>query len=174
MDYENKTPDWSAPGIEPPASLKAGGFQAGYKPPASYFNWFWTCVSKCLSELRSKLAGHADDMQNPHGVTKEQVGLGNVDDTPDTEKYVKFAQEAGEARMLQSAMTIRLNGGRTEGTDAFTFDGSTSRTVNITPDKIGAAAASDLNLETLRNVIVADSTPETVTDGMWYLIKTEV
>lgn len=56
MDFENKAPDWSATGTEPPASLKSGGFQAGYKPPAAYFNWFWTQVSKCIAELQSKLA----------------------------------------------------------------------------------------------------------------------
>lgn len=71
----------------------------------------------------------------------EEHGLTNVDNTPDTEKYVKFAQEAGIARGVDSALTIRFNGGRTENTDMWTFDGSTARTVNITPDKIGAAPA---------------------------------
>lgn len=56
MDFENKTPDWSATGVEPPASLKVRGFEAGYKPPASYFNWFWSLVSKCLAELQAKVA----------------------------------------------------------------------------------------------------------------------
>lgn len=59
--------------------------------------------------------------------------------TPDNEKHVAYAQRAGEADQVQYALTIRVNGGRTEGTDQWTFDGSTSRTVNITPDKIGAA-----------------------------------
>lgn len=187
MDFENKAPDWSAPGVEPPVTLKARGFEAGYKPPASYFNWFWTVVSKCITELRTKLAGHAADKNNPHGVTKEQLGLENVSNISDTEKHVKYAQTAGEADKVGYAMTIRLNGGRTEGTDAFTFDGSTGRTVNITPDKIDAAkndlsnvdaatgrAAMGITLENLGDIIIADSTPETVDDGKWYLIKAEV
>lgn len=55
MNFENKAPEWSAPGVEPPATLKARGFEAGYKPPASYFNWFWTLVSKCIAELQQKM-----------------------------------------------------------------------------------------------------------------------
>ena len=147
MDFEKNVPEWNAPGTEPPESLKTGGFQAGYKPPAAYFNWFWNRVSACLKEIREKLSGHADDKNNPHGVTAEQIGLGNVSNTSDSEKYVKFAQEAGMARKSQYALTVRLNGGRTENTDQFTFDGSTSRTVNITPEKISAAKKDMSNVE---------------------------
>ena len=72
------------------------------------------------------------------GITAESLGLGNVNNTADTDKNVAFASEAGEARKLQNALTIRLNGGRTEGTNQFTFDGSVSKSVNITPEKTGA------------------------------------
>ena len=61
--------------------------------------------------------------------------------TPDSEKHVAYAQRAGTADKTQAALTIRVNGGRTEGSNAWTFDGSTGRTINITPDKIGAAPA---------------------------------
>ena len=70
-------------------------------------------------------------------ITAESIGLGNVDNTRDTNKYVAYAQRAGSADKTQSALTLRLNGGRTEGTDMWTFDGSTSRTINVTPAKIG-------------------------------------
>lgn len=55
MNFEKKVPDWSAQGTEPPSSLKTGGFQSGYKPPAAYFNWFWSRVSACLTELQQKV-----------------------------------------------------------------------------------------------------------------------
>lgn len=142
MDFETKLPEWRAAGTEPPESLKDSGFEAGYKPPAAFFNWFWKGVSDVLKELREKLKGHAEDKGNPHGVTKTQIGLDKVDNTADTEKHVQFAQTSGESRKLQNSMIVRLNGGRTESTDQFTFDGSTGRTVNITPDKIGAADES--------------------------------
>ena len=72
----------------------------------------------------------------------EEHGLTNIDNTPDSEKYVKFAQEAGSARKVGYGLTIRFGGGRTENTDMWTFDGSTSRNVNITPEKIGAVPNS--------------------------------
>lgn len=74
--------------------------------------------------------------------TKEQLGLGNVDNTADNDKYVAFAIEASEARKVQNTLTLRLNGGRTEGSNMWTFDGSTSRTVNVTAAKVGAVAVS--------------------------------
>lgn len=75
-------------------------------------------------------------------ITPEWLGLGNVDNTADTDKYVAYAQRAGQADKVQSALTLRLNGGRTEGTNMCTFDGSTGRSINITPAKLGAVAVS--------------------------------
>lgn len=138
MDFEKNVPEWKATGTEPPASLKESGFEAGYKPPAAFFNWFWNRVSACLTELRSKLKGHAEDKNNPHGVTKEQIGLDKVSNTPDTEKYVAFASESATARKVDGELTIRLNGGSTANTDMWKYNGEVGRTVNITPGKIGA------------------------------------
>ena len=65
MDFEHKSPGFNAPGVEPPASLKSSGFQQGYKPPAVYFNWFWTLVSNCITEIHNKLQGVAkNDLSN--------------------------------------------------------------------------------------------------------------
>ena len=75
-------------------------------------------------------------------VTAEKLGLDKVNNTPDSEKHVAYAQRAGEADKAKYAITIRINGGRTEGTDQWTYDGATSRTVNITPEKIGAVPDS--------------------------------
>ena len=47
------------------------------------------------SDIRKSLSDHAADQSNPHVVTKSQVGLGNVDNTADTDKPVSTAQ--GEA-----------------------------------------------------------------------------
>lgn len=43
---------------------------------------------------------------------------------------------------LANSLAIKLNGGTTEGTNLFTFNNSASKTINITPSAIGAAAAS--------------------------------
>lgn len=147
MDFEKNVPEWHAEGTEPPASLKQSGFEAGYKPPAAYFNWFWNRVSACLTEIRNKLKGHVESTSNPHGVTASQIGLDKVDNTSDAEKSVKRASTSGTADKTKSAMTVRLNGGNTEGADKWTFDGSTARSVNITPSGIGASKSDLSNVD---------------------------
>ena len=67
--------------------------------------------------------------------------LGNVDNTSDNDKYVAYASRAGTADKAKYGLTIRINGGRTEGTDQWIYDGSVSKAINITPEKIGAAEA---------------------------------
>ena len=47
----------------------------------------------------------------------------------------------GAANSVAHSLAINLNGGTTEGTDKFTFDGSTVKNINITPASIGAATA---------------------------------
>lgn len=75
-------------------------------------------------------------------ITPEWLGLGNVNNTPDSAKYVAYASSAGMANALKNNLVIRLKGGRTEGTDQFTFDGATAKSVNITAAKVGAVAVS--------------------------------
>lgn len=147
MDFEKNVPTWNASGTEPPESLKTSGFEPGYKPPAAFFNWFWSGVSACLTEIRAKLTGHAEDKSNPHGVTAAQVGLDKVDNTADSEKHVLYSGTSGSAAKVDNDFIIRFNGGQTESTDKWTYNGSTSRSVNITPDNIGAAKIDLSNVD---------------------------
>lgn len=101
LDFNNKIPEWKNKGTEPTDELKEKGFTGGYKPPATVFNWFWSLVQKCISELQTVVKSHADNTDNPHGVTKAQVGLGNVDNTADKDKPASTAVQAalnGKAR----------------------------------------------------------------------------
>ena len=186
MNFENNTPEWTKEGLEPSDEIKNKGFAPGYKPPATFFNWFWNSVSKNLAEIKSKLsnvdntadsektvkragtAGTADktaqkltvqlnggttegtdkftfdgSTAKSVNVTKDGIGLGNVDNTADASKSVSFASTAGSANKTKGAMTVRLNGGTTEGQDKYTFDGSTGKSVNITPASIGAASTAN-------------------------------
>lgn len=61
-------------------------------------------------ELKSKIdlvskssQSHINDKQNPHAVTKNQIGLGNVDNTSDLNKPVSTAQSQAIAESLASA-----------------------------------------------------------------------
>lgn len=85
---------WAAQGIKPPAELASAGWESGYKPPAEYFNYKWNNDYNCINELQNVLKTHADNQSNPHGITKAQVGLGNVDDTADKDKPVSTAVQA--------------------------------------------------------------------------------
>ena len=55
-NYDEQVPTWTNEGTEPASSVKTEGFKAGYKPPAAYFNWFWSHVLKWIADLRTKLS----------------------------------------------------------------------------------------------------------------------
>ena len=46
------------------------------------------------------------------------------------------------SKQVNTNLVVKLNGGSTEGTNLFTYNGSGTKTVNITPSGIGAAASS--------------------------------
>ena len=45
-----------------------------------------------VMELESNINSHLEDMSNPHCITREKLGLGNVEDTADMDKPVSRAQ----------------------------------------------------------------------------------
>ena len=56
-----------------------------------------------VKTVRDALQSHTDNTDNPHAVTKNQVGLGNADNTADTDKPVSTAQrEAVNASLLEA------------------------------------------------------------------------
>lgn len=55
---------------------------------------------------QAELDAHINDTDNPHEVTKAQVGLGNVDNTSDVNKPVSTAQAAADAAVLAASAPI--------------------------------------------------------------------
>ena len=51
---------------------------------------------------------------------------------------------AGSATKVNNNLVVKLNGGSTEETNLFTFNGSAAKTVNITASSIGAATSSSV------------------------------
>tara|TARA_R110002124_G_scaffold148927_9_gene314598 strand:- start:2670 stop:3350 length:681 start_codon:yes stop_codon:yes gene_type:complete len=49
---------------------------------------------------------HKNSTENPHGVTKAQVGLGSVDNTADTEKPISAAQQAAFTAKLDITSVV--------------------------------------------------------------------
>ena len=92
------------------------------------------------------------------GITKLYTGTGSATDGTMTQKAITSAL-GGKASTSHThtksqitdmpttlpnpqSMVIKLNGGSTEGTNLFTYTGSTAKSINITPASIGAAGAS--------------------------------
>lgn len=51
-------------------------------------------LSKSVSDTKDLINSHISDENNPHKVTKEQLGLGNVDNTTDLDKPISTATKA--------------------------------------------------------------------------------
>ena len=71
--------------------------------------------------------------------------------TPSVHKHVKADITDFPTSMVNpNSITVTLNGGTTEETNKFTYNGGSAKTINITPGNIGAAAAS--HIHTIANV----------------------
>lgn len=66
------------------------------------------------------LQDHIADANNPHKVTKAQVGLGSVDNTSDVDKPVSTAQAAAIAACKVSAKSVTMLAASWVGTDPYT------------------------------------------------------
>ena len=62
-------------------------------------------IAKAIKDLMSHLANKS----NPHGVTKAQIGLGNVDNTSDTSKPVSTAQATAIADAKKAGTDAQTN-----------------------------------------------------------------
>ena len=62
-----------------------------------------------IASNKSDIDAHVARNDNPHVVTKAQVGLGNVDNTADANKNVKYANTAGSARASNISMSYNGN-----------------------------------------------------------------
>lgn len=59
-----------------------------------------------LNAALNAISAHINNKENPHGVTKAQVGLGNVDNTSDANKPVSTAQQAALNNKVNTSTTV--------------------------------------------------------------------
>lgn len=105
---------------------------------------------------RGKIAYNHSQLTNgnPHGVTKFDVGLGNVENKSSSTIRSELTKENVTDALgytppetdttytsLKNPYALTIQGNGTTLTNG-TYDGSAAKTVNITPSSIGAAAAS--------------------------------
>ena len=69
-NYDDQIPTWANEGAEPAESVKLEGYKPGYKPPASYFNWFWSRTLRWLNDLRTKLSSLHTQVQTVESKVK--------------------------------------------------------------------------------------------------------
>jgi hypothetical protein len=77
---------------------------------------------------------------------------------------------AGSANKVNKALTIKLNGGSTEGTDKFTFDGSAAKTVDVIPTSLKGAKSGVAELDT-NGKVPTSQLPSYVDDVIEYSAK---
>lgn len=71
----------------------------------------------------------------PSSGSAQTVTINNV-------AHASSADQASTASKVANSLTIKLNGGSTEGSNQFVYNGSAAKSINITPSGIGAAANS--------------------------------
>lgn len=116
MKFTQELPVWLSQGIKPPESLITDGWKASQKPPADYFNWFFSKTHSALKELQDN-ATHLDDFNkhkysttNPHEVTAVQVGLGNVLNQKQATKVEFDAHDQDSVRHITATERTTWNG----------------------------------------------------------------
>ena len=92
---------------------------------------------------------HVSDKANPHGVTKAQVGLGNVDNTSDANKPVSTAQQAAINACKVKKNTISLP------TASWTGSGPYTQTVTITGITVNSKV--DIQMDATARGVLIDS-----------------
>ena len=103
------------------------------KPTASEIG----AASSSHTHTKSQITDFPTSLKNPNALTF----AGAVTGTYDGSSAVTITIPTTGAT-TKSSLVLQLNGGTSEGTNKFTFNGSAAKTVNITPASIGAAAAS--------------------------------
>ena len=96
-----------------------------------------------LQELSKAITDH-EDVYEAYVVEMDSK-LAGKSDTGHTHNYAGSSSVGGaatSANKVNQNLVVKLNGGATEGTNLFTFNGSAAKTINITPSGIGAANSS--------------------------------
>lgn len=85
----------------------------------------------------------AAELNYVDGVTSNiQTQLNGKAASTHTHNYAGSSSAGGAANSVKTSLVVKLNGGSTEGTNMFTFNGATAKSVNITPSSIGAATSN--------------------------------
>ena len=114
----------------------------------SYGPWVKMTNSNDLGAVSKIINDHIANKSNPHGVTKAQVGLGNVDNTADKDKSVKYAASAGSANAVAwgnvsgKPSSLPANGGNSSTVNGHTVNADVPSGAKFTDTTYSAATQS--------------------------------
>lgn len=127
-----------------------------------------TNIVAALNEVRSSLVTHIGKTDNPHSVTKAQVGLGNCDNTADANKTVSKANTLNTARNIDG-MSFNGSSNIVHFGTCSTAAGTAAKTVAITGFTLAAGSRISVKFTngntagtakgTSSNVIAVSSAP---------------
>jgi len=73
MKFNSTLPEWGNEGIAPSENLRTNGFQAGDRPAAATFNWFWSKVPKAVTEIQDSLNNVEKNVNNSFSDLQTQI-----------------------------------------------------------------------------------------------------
>ena len=98
-----------------------------------------TASTPGLTKLYTGTGSNTDGTMTQDAITDALTGKAS---SSHTHNYAGSSSAGGAANSVKTSLVIKLNGGSTEGTNMFTFNGAAAKSINITPSAIGAAASS--------------------------------
>ncbi len=104
------------------------------------------------------LLEHTNRADNPHAVTKEQVGLGNVDNTSDMSKPVSTLQQAALDLKADTTDVVNALSGKADTTDVVNALSGKADTTDVVNALSGKADKADTYTKDEVNLIVETST----------------
>ncbi len=137
--------------------------------------------------IRTSLQEHISDKTNPHNVTKEQLAIGNVDNTSDIDKPVSTAQQNAldtalsthntsdsshnDMRLLISGLTTRLNA--LADSDDTTLDQLSEIVAYIKKNKsiIDGITTSKVNVSDIIDNLTTSSTDKALSAKQGQILK---
>lgn len=138
-------------------------------------------ITADISAVQSNLTTHITNKQNPHSVTKAQVGLGDVDNTSDADKPVSTAVQTELDKKTNSAITDIDFANSTVDNAIMTVDlanGITTSEKNITLPKASSTSAgiitSQESIKLNKILTNGDGTKFLADNGTYITVETEV
>lgn len=97
-----------------------------------------------LKNVQESLKAHEERTDNPHEVTKAQVGLGNVDNTADLDKPVSILQQAELDKKLNNAANGGIADNLTTNSSEIALSAAQGIALNNRLNDISGGAIEDL------------------------------